>query len=469
MSIPPNAVPPSKPYKPFPPFEEFAASVQFDGETLRQFVAMLDRVKSQGDSESFEAAIRTATKWAAVDTGAIEGLYEVERSFTFSVAAGAAAWNNIHLVMGESAERAIHDALEAYDTVLDAVTHSRPITQAWVRELHAVICASQDEYTVITDLGRQSHDLPKGEYKKFKNNPFNIKAGLIHSYAPVLDTPAEMARLVSELGGKSFADAHPVLQAAYSHYAFVCIHPFADGNGRVSRALASVYLYRSPGVPLVIFADQKNEYIDALEAADDENYQPFVAFVSDRAVDVVRMVVRALERPKSPSIKTQMALMQEKLLGRGGLTHPEVDGLASVIIDAFSAAYDKVTKDDPLFAPVKMQKQVVQSRHQPRNSAYRSPPNSRSITITVSSAAPATAQVSRSYTVWIAKGSTDIEDFILVRPDGTVLEQILIRDVHPTVNPSLAYRLQVVAEDEYRATVSEVVAAAEQRLRSAGY
>lgn len=30
-----------------------------------------------------------------------------------------------------------------------------------------------------------------------------------------------------------FVKAHPVLQAAWAHFAFVAVHPFADGNGRV--------------------------------------------------------------------------------------------------------------------------------------------------------------------------------------------------------------------------------------------
>lgn len=35
-----------------------------------------------------------------------------------------------------------------------------------------------------------------------------------------------------------------------------------------ARAAISISLYRDPGVPLVIFADQRDLYLDALEAAD---------------------------------------------------------------------------------------------------------------------------------------------------------------------------------------------------------
>jgi Fic family protein len=104
-----------------------------------------------------------------------------------------------------------------------------------------------------------------------------------------------MARLVNELQSTSFAQAHPVVQAAYAHYAYVCIHPFTDGNGRVARALASVYLYRNPGVPLVIFADQRDIYIDALEEADAGHPQAFVQFISQRAMDTIGLIELSLQ------------------------------------------------------------------------------------------------------------------------------------------------------------------------------
>ena len=45
---------------------------------------------------------------------------------------------------------------------------------------------------------------------------------------------------------------HPAVQAAYAHYALTAIHPFADGNGRLARTVASVFLMRSAGVPLFL-------------------------------------------------------------------------------------------------------------------------------------------------------------------------------------------------------------------------
>ena len=109
------------PYTPFPPFNEWAAG-NFNSEVFDRFVDVLETTKREVSDGSLVRAVQTATKWAAVDTGAIEGLYEVDRGFTMSVAVGAIAWENLHERVGQEAERTIHDALAGYEFVLDVAT-----------------------------------------------------------------------------------------------------------------------------------------------------------------------------------------------------------------------------------------------------------------------------------------------------------------------------------------------------------
>jgi broad specificity phosphatase PhoE len=131
-----------------------------------------------------------------------------------------------------------------------------------------------------------------------------------------IDTGA-IEGLYEELRSEAFTAAHPVLQAAYAHYAFVAIHPFADGNGRVARTLASVYRYRWPGVPLVTLADDKDDYIDALEEADDGRPERLVRFVQDRLVDVIGLVQVATSA-EAPEAGASIASLRETFLTRRG-------------------------------------------------------------------------------------------------------------------------------------------------------
>ncbi len=61
---------------------------------------------------------------------------------------------------------------------------------------------------------------------------------------PPEDIPALMAEVVDWLG-RGDADAHLVVRAAMAHLHLVSVHPFRDGNGRVSRILQSLVLARA--------------------------------------------------------------------------------------------------------------------------------------------------------------------------------------------------------------------------------
>ena len=63
----------------------------------------------------------------------------------------------------------------------------------------------------------------------------------------------------------------PVLRAGIAHFWFVTIHPFQDGNGRVSRAIADLALARADGSALRFYSmsaqieAEKKQYYQALE------------------------------------------------------------------------------------------------------------------------------------------------------------------------------------------------------------
>jgi Fic family protein len=324
-------------YAPFPPFAAWK-SLHIDADTFAGFENVLRRLREATDPERLDRAVRTATRLAAIDTGAIEGLYEVDRGFTMTIAVEAAAWEAALNAREPVVRRSFEDALRAYDFVLDLATNRTEVTEKAIKEIHALICTGQETYRVHTAVGVQKQSLPKDEYKRQPNNPTIRLSGRLHHYAPPTDVTAEMDRLVGELRSAEFTAAHPVLQAAYAHYALVAIHPFADGNGRVARALASVYLYRRPGAPLVIFADQKDEYIDALEAADAGSPHRFVRFIQDRVHDVIGLVQVATAGPDVPPAARSIAALRETFVLAEGLSLDELDTIAERIRKAALSA-----------------------------------------------------------------------------------------------------------------------------------
>jgi len=71
---------------------------------------------------------------------------------------------------------------------------------------------------------------------------------------------------------------HPVFLAAIMHYRFIAIHPFGDGNGRMTRLMTCFILYKN-GYPMFdIDPKVRRQYYNALEKADKEedNELPFI-------------------------------------------------------------------------------------------------------------------------------------------------------------------------------------------------
>jgi hypothetical protein len=136
-------------YQPFPAFADW--DVQFDARVVDQYAERLRQTKEAATPQAQRRALEIATRYAAVDTGALEGLYTTDRGFTRTIATQSEFWQRALALKGEQTQRSIEDALAAYDYVLDAVTGSVPMTEKWIKELHAVM--TEHQATSIMKLG----------------------------------------------------------------------------------------------------------------------------------------------------------------------------------------------------------------------------------------------------------------------------------------------------------------------------
>lgn len=117
---------------------------------------------------------------------------------------------------------------------------------------------------------------------------------------PAHDVPVLVKDLVDYLGEERVLS--PVLEAGIAHYELVRIHPFVDGNGRTSRALALLVLYRRGYDIRRVFSVEDyadthpEEYYDALRAADRSSaVTPFLEFFAEAlAVELSKVKDRLL-------------------------------------------------------------------------------------------------------------------------------------------------------------------------------
>ena len=146
----------------------------------------------------------------------------------------------------------IQNHREALLLVIEAVASDAALDDRLVRGMHRALL---------------DHLLPdRGEYKSSSN----LVAGA--SFVPT--APEHVAEAMRQWADQAdwqtrHLDGAALLEAiAASHINFERIHPFADGNGRTGRLIAVFQLVKRFGVPAVITADQRSEYLGLLDAQD---------------------------------------------------------------------------------------------------------------------------------------------------------------------------------------------------------
>lgn len=121
----------------------------------------------------------------------------------------------------------------AFDFVSQYVASEGPVTEGLIREIHKRLVE-----------GVRGGKAAPGEYRKVQNYIVNATTGrTIYTPPPAHDVPIMMAEMVARLNEPG--RVHPVLVSGVAQFQLVHIHPFLDGNGRTSRLLSAICLYRS--------------------------------------------------------------------------------------------------------------------------------------------------------------------------------------------------------------------------------
>lgn len=114
-----------------------------------------------------------------------------------------------------------------------------------------------------------------GRYKIRANRVIDAKGRTIYTPPPPEQASALTRRLLSWINSKDSRNLHPVLAGGIAHHRLVSIHPFADGNGRLGRALAS-WLFCSRGFDThhlfaldEFFEQDRGVYYDKIQQARD--------------------------------------------------------------------------------------------------------------------------------------------------------------------------------------------------------
>jgi Fic family protein len=121
----------------------------------------------------------------------------------------------------------------AFEFVSECLDSGDPIAEGMIREIHRKLVE-----------GVRGGNAAPGEYRRIQNYVVDSSTGeVIYTPPMAVEIPMMMSELVKWLNDE--LDIHPVLESGIAQFQLVHIHPFLDGNGRTSRLLSTLCLYKA--------------------------------------------------------------------------------------------------------------------------------------------------------------------------------------------------------------------------------
>jgi hypothetical protein len=148
-------------YRTYPPFEEWARCA-VDGTKWTAQTSRLTEL-DHDSRDRLQRARAVVKRVAAIDTGAIEGLYDLDAGTTITIAMQLATAQAALDKVTVRARELIEPQLRGYDYVIDLATQATPVSEAAIRNIHERLCEGQGTYLAHTPQGPQASGAPARE------------------------------------------------------------------------------------------------------------------------------------------------------------------------------------------------------------------------------------------------------------------------------------------------------------------
>ncbi len=208
----------------------------------------------------------------------------------------------------QSFETRDEQEVAGYAELMDLVYSSWqdiPFNENHVKQLHQILLRHSEK-----------DSRHRGQYKTNSNSVAafdedGVQIGIVFETASPFDTPRLMGELLTWVNDeRDKALLHPLLIIAIFVVVFLEIHPFQDGNGRLSRILTTLLLIQA-GYTYVPYSSlesvielNKEAYYLALRQtqgsirSDAPNWQPWLAFFLRSMAEQVRRLKKKVERER---------------------------------------------------------------------------------------------------------------------------------------------------------------------------
>lgn len=181
----------------------------------------------------------------------------------------------------------------ALDFLENIIKENAPIDEYLLKQYHSMLFEKIDYMEIAVGGETQRFRIEPGVYKKQDNHVVRLD-GKIHQFTDWLHVSEGIEKLFLELDEQK-KTLHPLKRAAIFHHKLVSIHSFIDGNGRVARLLMNTILMQAGYTPAIIPVEEKKRYLEALQSADDGNYELLLNLLEEFVNKSLRLTIDVIE------------------------------------------------------------------------------------------------------------------------------------------------------------------------------
>lgn len=222
---------------------------------------LMGRMSELGLAQREQATLQVLTQ-EVIKTSEIEG----ERLSMDAVRSSIARRLGLDIGALAPADRHVEGVV---DMVLDATGHfDQPLTAERLFGWHAALFPTGFSGMTRIRIGALRDDV---------TGPMQVVSGplrrqKVHYQAPPAKTLAKQTKVFLQWFNKDQASGDALIKASLAHLWLVTLHPFDDGNGRISRAVGDMALVRAEGTDRRFYSlsaqiqRERKQYYDQLEA-----------------------------------------------------------------------------------------------------------------------------------------------------------------------------------------------------------
>lgn len=172
----------------------------------------------------------------------------------------------------------------AWQQVRDLAARAAAFTETDLLDLHKIVLTRVD-------------DSNAGSYR--------THAVRISGSQLIPPNPIKVPDLMESLFAETSTITDPAIRAATLHHGIARIHPFTDGNGRTARLAMNFILIAAGYPPVSIPTTLRQDYYNALEAADSGDFKIWLNFLTTQLDTELDLWLEALSPAPSLSVSSK--------------------------------------------------------------------------------------------------------------------------------------------------------------------